>query len=168
MRKVIFVTKNSFSHFFGTPCRELTSSIGKKHLQLSLPSQFRQMVLLNIRGTAGRMARPQQTRIALDQLRIEDELFLSQLVKLRCLHTCVLAEKLDSRKVSWLHTSAQYSILKHRWMLDFNWKPSYPRNCTRELWSEMCRVFGRLGTSNRIGSQNQYICLYWTLESIKG
>ena len=100
VRKVIFVTKNSFSHFFGTPCRELTSSIGKKHLQLSLPSQFRQMVLLNIRGTAGRMARPQQTRIALDQLRIENVLFLSQLVKLRCLHTCVLAEKLDSRKVS--------------------------------------------------------------------
>ena len=100
VRKVIFVTKNPFSHFFGTPCRALTSSIGKKHLQLSLPSQFRQMVLLNIRGTAGRMASPQQTRIALDQLRIENVLFLSQLVKLRCLHTCVLAEKLDSRKVS--------------------------------------------------------------------
>ena len=53
-------------------------------------------------------------------------------------------------------------------MFDFNWSPSYPWNCTRELWSEMCRVFGRLGTSNRIGSQNQYICLYWSLAAIKG
>ena len=53
-------------------------------------------------------------------------------------------------------------------MLDFNWNPSYPRNCTRELWSKMCRVFGRFGTSNRIGSQNQYICLYWSLAAIKG
>ena len=100
VRKVIFVTKTSFSHFFGTPCKALTSSSGKKHLQFSLPSQLCQMVLLNIKGTAGRIARPQQTRIALDQLRIENVLFLSQLVKLRCLHTCVLAEKLDSRKVS--------------------------------------------------------------------
>ena len=47
----------------------LTSSIGRKHLQLLFPAQFLSTVELNISGIAGRTARAQQTRITRDHLR---------------------------------------------------------------------------------------------------